>query len=180
MVAGGQDEGRVAEGQNEEMVAGSQDEEGVAGGQDKEVVAGGQEKLEVKQGQSEEQRDVGQKQVGQDHGKKEQKAEEFVVQKMWQSYSSIVAKRKVGEVKPDGVETRNCFDVLTEEDQAGNETINSQTVLIGSSMAGSVGRALHWQLRGAFVWRKYSGAKIEGITKRLQEIELGRKWKIWY
>ena len=42
-------------------------------------------------------------------------------------------------------------------------------------MAGTVGRALHWQLRGAFVWRKYSGAKIDGITERLQEIELGEK-----
>jgi lysophospholipase L1-like esterase len=73
------------------------------------------------------------------------------------------------------VETRNRFGVLTEEGQADIETINSQTVLIGSSMAGSVGRALHWQLRGAFVWRKYSGAKIEEITKRVQEIELGEK-----
>ena len=42
-------------------------------------------------------------------------------------------------------------------------------------MAGTVGKAMQWQLRGAFVWRKYSGARIEGITKRLQEIELEEK-----
>ena len=97
----------------------------------------------------------------------------FVVQKRRQSYSFIAARRKVGET--DGVETRNRFDDLTEVDQSGIETINSQTVLIGSSMAGTVGKAMQWQLRGAFVWRKYSGARIEGIMKRLQEIELWEK-----
>ena len=87
-------------------------------------MAGGQDEAKVAEGQH------GQMVVrGQDHGRKQQKAEEFVVQKRRQSYSSIAAKRKVGEVKPDEVETRNRFDVLTEEDQAGNETINSQTVL---------------------------------------------------
>ena len=61
--------------------------------------------------------------VGQDLGRKEQKTGKplpngSVVQKRRQSYSFIAAKRKVGKAKPNGVETRNRFDVLTEEDQA--------------------------------------------------------------
>ena len=176
------DEGRAAEGQNEKIEAGGQEEADFAGSQDEEMVAGGLNRLRGEQGKSKERSDDGQNQVGHDQGIKEQKADEplpngFVVQKRRQSYSFLAAKSKVGEAKPDGVETRNRFGVLTEEGQADIETINSQTVLIGSSMAGSVGRALHWQLRGAFVWMKYSGAKIEGIAERLQEIELEEKVK---
>ena len=171
------DEEIVAGGLDGELGAGGPTEEMVAGGQDKTVVVRGQE---VEQDQSREQSGKGQKQVEHGSGRKEQKAEEtllkeFVVPKRRQSYSYAAAKSRCEGAKPEGVETRNRFDVLTDEDQTETETINSQTVLIGSSMAGTVGRAMHWQLRGAFVWRKYSGARIEEITKRLQEIELGEK-----
>ena len=88
---------------------------------------------------------MGQQQVGRDRGREEQKAEEplpngFVAQKRRQSYSFVAARRKFGDAKPNGVETRTVLTFLTEVDQSGIETINSQTVLIESSMADTVGK----------------------------------------
>ena len=53
------------------------------------------------------------------------------------------------------------------------ESSNSETVMIESSMVGGVGKALEVQLEEKFAWRKYSGSKIEDITRRLKEVELG-------
>ena len=104
----------------------------------------------------------------------------------------MAARKDEGE--PTGVEIRNRFDVLqdTEGEQARNtedrfdvsqdtegeiaskEVINRETVMIGSSMVGGVGKALQRELGGRkFAWRKLPGAKIENITSRLKESQFG-------
>ena len=80
--------------------------------------------------------------------------------------------------RPAGLELRNRFELLEVEckevhKHAVVESSNSETVLMGSSMVGGVGKALEVQLEGKFAWRKYSGARIEDITRRLEEVELG-------
>ena len=74
--------------------------------------------------------------------------------------------------RPAGLELRNRFESLEVEGKEVHkhgvaESSNSETVLMGSSMVGGVGKALEVQLEGKFAWRKYSGARIEDITRRL-------------
>ena len=77
--------------------------------------------------------------------------------------------------RPAGLELRNRIEVEGKavHKHAVAESSNSETVLMGRSMVGGVDKALEVQLEGKFAWRKYSGARIEDITRRLEEVELG-------
>ena len=86
-------------------------------------------------------------------------------------------RKEVRVEKPAGLELTNRFDWLEvegkdEHKQEMAESSNFETVMIGSSMVGGVGKALEAKLEGKFAWMKYSGARIED-TSKLQEVELG-------
>jgi lysophospholipase L1-like esterase len=101
---------------------------------------------------------------------------EFVGRKKQPANKGRTGKREGSETKPGGLETRNRFEVLAEEVTERDEnrdSSNRETVMIGSSMVGGVGKALQRQLLGRFEWRKHSGARIEHITRKVQEFELG-------
>ena len=159
---------------DEEMVAGSQRRLEVEKSQEKEEV-GTREGVETEQRKLNE-RNTGWKQVGKE--------------------LSVTARKNEGE--PSGVEIRNRLNILqdtegehagntegssdvsqdTVDENAGKEVINKETVMIGSSMVGRVGKVLQRELGDKkFAWRKFSGAKIENITSKMKEVSLGDKVK---
>ena len=157
---------------------------------DEEMGAGSQRRLEVEKGQKKEE-------VGTREGTETEQRNVNECNTGWKQVGkelSVAARKN----ETTGVEIRNRFDVLqdtegehagntegrfdvsqdTEDENVGKEVINRETVMIGSSMVGGVGKVLQREIGDKkFAWRKFPGAKIENITSKMKEVSLGDKVK---